>query len=315
MSTQSDFEQVDHIMSQRHLRRSRRNWRYIAFAAIAIAIVAILGKALGGFSEPVSEEHIARVVVDGTIASDPERRYVLNELANDEKVKAVIVQINSPGGTTAGGEELYEGLAALRAQKPVAAVINEVGASAAYMTAISSDRVFARRLSIVGSIGVLYMHLDASKLFETIGIDYDKVATGPLKAEPDLDEAMTPMVRQSLQELVDDSYDWFVDIVAERRELARTDVLKIADGRILTGRQALDLKLIDAIGGEPEVLDWLQESHEIADLDVRTYYPLPESDFDRLRDILGSSLQEMLSDGLNRVTALDGLVSVWQPSQ
>ena len=152
----------------------------------------------------------------------------------------MIVAINSPGGTTAGGEELYEALSALRAKKPVVAVISELGASAAYMTAIAADRIFARRLSIVGSIGVLFQHVDAGKLLDTIGVDFDKVQTGPLKAEPDIDEPMVGEVRASLQSLVDDSFPWFVDIVAERRGLTRPETLALADGRILTGRQALD---------------------------------------------------------------------------
>ena len=315
MSINSETEQVDQIMSQRKLRKSRRNWRYVAFAAIAIAIVAVLGKALGGFSEPIKQEHIARVVIDGAIGTDPLRREIFKDLAEAEDVKAVIIQINSPGGSTAGGEELYEDIARLRAQKPTVAVINELGASAAYMTAISTDRIFARRLSIVGSIGVLYMHLDASKLFETVGLDYDKVATGPLKAEPDIDEAMTPNVRQSLQELVDDSYDWFVDIVAERRELDRSTVLTLADGRVLTGRQALEAKLIDEIGGEIEALAWLKEMHEIEDLDVNTYFPLPESEWDRVQNLIGGIAAKAMGDSLKSVTALDGLVSVWQPSK
>ena len=314
MSNNFDTEQVDQIMSQRKLRKSRRNWRYIAFAALAIAAIAILGKALGGFSEPVKTEHIARIAIEDVISTDPARRQVLDDLVADDAVKAVIIEINSPGGSTAGGEELYEGIARLRAAKPTVAVINELGASAAYMTAISTDRIFARRLSIVGSIGVLFMHLDASKFLDTVGLDYDKVATGPLKAEPDIDEAMAPYVRKSLQELVDDSYDWFVDIVAERRGLDRSTVLKLADGRILTGRQALEAQLIDQIGGEFEALEWLKETHEIDDLDVRTYYPFPLNEWDRINDLIGGVAHQWVQGGLKSVTKLDGLVSVWQPT-
>lgn len=315
MSNTSQTEQIDNVMAQRAMRKSRRNWRFVAFVALAIAVIAVLGKALGGFSEPVQQAHIARVVIDGTIASDPVRRSILNDLAEDDTVSAVIVQINSPGGTTAGGEELYEGLSRIRANKPVVSVINELGASAAYMTAVGSDRIFARRLSIVGSIGVLVMHLDASKLFQTIGLDYDKVSTGPLKAEPDIDEPMADDVRASYQSLVDDSYDWFVDIVADRRQLERSDVLRLADGRVLTGRQALTEQLIDAIGDEVNALDWLKESHDIDDQKVSTYFPLPENDWQKAMDLLGSTAKNLVASSLKSVTVLDGVVSVWQPTK
>ncbi|WP_415155977.1 signal peptide peptidase SppA [Maritalea sp.] len=315
MSNIPNSEQIDNVMAQRELRRSRRNWRYIAFAALAIAVIAVLGKALGGFSEPIAKTHIARVVIDGTITSDPTRRAILNELADNDEVSSVIVQINSPGGSTAGGEELYEGLMRLRAKKPVVSVINELGASAAYMMAVGSDRIYARRLSIVGSIGVLVMHLDASKLFQTIGLDYDKVSTGPLKAEPDIDEPMADDVRSSYQALVDDSYNWFVDIVAERRQIERSQVLILADGRVLTGRQALAEKLIDAIGDETDALAWLKENHDIDEQNVSTYFPLPENQWDKVQNLIGTTAKDLLGSSFKSVTALDGVVSVWQPAR
>src|SRR5690606_18649726 len=149
-------------------RRSRGRWRILAFVALALLILAALGR----FAWPQlpATPYIARIVIDGTIATDRQRLAVIAELAEDEAVRGVIVAINSPGGTTAGGEELYGALGRLRAARPTVAVIGELGASAAYMTAIATDFVLARRLSIVGSIGVLYQHLNAGKLMDTIGI-------------------------------------------------------------------------------------------------------------------------------------------------
>nr|WP_255768795.1 signal peptide peptidase SppA [Maritalea mediterranea] len=302
-------------MSKRALKQSRRKWRIFAFVALAIAVIAILGRTLGGFATPGTQEgpHIARVVIDGVIASDPQRREVLNDLATNEQVTGVVVQINSPGGTTAGGEELYDGLREIAANKPVAAVINELGASAAYMTAIGADKIYARRLSIVGSIGVLIQHMDASKLMDTIGINYEKVATGPLKAEPDIDEPMSPLVRQSYQQLVDDSYDWFVDIVAERRDLERDEVLRLADGRIMTGRMALESRLIDEIGDEITAKNWMLADQETDDQKVLTYYPLPEEPWDEISNWIGVKLGSAFVNRLNNTQTLDGLVSVWHP--
>lgn len=299
------------IPANAKLRRSRRLWRVLFFLAAILAVMALVAR----FAIPENGpgERIARITIGGVIATDPGRLRILQDLAKDDAVKAVIVAINSPGGTTAGGEELYEALSALRAKKPVVAVISELGASAAYMTAIATDRIFARRLSIVGSIGVLFQHVDAGKLLNTIGIDFDKVATGPLKAEPDLDEPMVGEVRASLQGLVDDSFQWFVDIVAERRGIPRPETLALSDGRILTGRQALTDKLIDAIGGESDALAWLTTDKSVkADLPVVDYFPLPDNAWFSPGKWVGQAARSSLGLPAEGPIALDGLVSLWQ---
>lgn len=291
-------------------RRSRGLWRVLTFIALALAVVIGLGR----FALPESPAgaHIARLVIDGTITTDRERLEAITELAENDAVKAVIVSINSPGGTTAGGEELYEALGRLRATKPTVAVIGELGASAAYMTAIATDRIFARRLSIVGSIGVLYQHVNAGKLMETIGVDLDKVASGPLKAEPDFNEPLTGAPRAAIAALVDDSFQWFVDVVAERRGLTRPAALALADGRIVTGRVGVETGLIDTIGGEAEALAWLETEHDLAaDLDVRTAWPPPQQGFDAIGTFLNSQARATLGLPPGPIT-LDGLVSLWQ---
>jgi protease-4 len=261
MTDDTRFDSAHTVLAADKYRRSRGLWRLVAFLALAIAILALAGR-FALIDAPT--DRIARIVIDGTITTSRERVAAIEAIAENDRVKGVIVSINSPGGTTAGGEELYETLMALREAKPVVAVINELGASAAYMTAIGTDRIFARRLSIVGSIGVLYQHVNAGDLLDTIGIDFDKVASGPLKAEPDFDEPLTGPVRESIAALVDSSFQWFIDIVAERRTLPRETVETLADGRIVSGRAALDLGLIDAIGGEAEATAWLETEHDVA---------------------------------------------------
>lgn len=298
-----------HLLPANHaLRRSRGRWRAVAFVALALAVLALVGRF--ALVDQGGREHIARVVVDGMITTDPVRLKVFEDLGEDDSVKAVIVSINSPGGTTAGGEELYEAISALRAKKPVVAVINELGASAAYMTAIASDRIYARRLSLVGSIGVLYQHVNAQKLFETIGVDLEKVASGPLKAEPDYDEPMSPAVIASRDALVMDSFDWFVDVVAERRGLTRPQTLALADGRVINGRQALAAKLIDDVGGEAEAAAWLEAEHAIApETPIRRAYPFEEDGLNLFR-LLTGEMREALGLGTGPIV-LDGLVSLW----
>jgi protease-4 len=298
------------IPANRVLRRSRRTWRVLFFVALAAAVLALVGRF--SLEQGGPGDRIARVSITGTILTDRARLEVLNDLAEDDAVKAVIIAINSPGGTTAGGEELFEALGALRAKKPVVATIDELGASAAYMTAIATDRIFARRLSIVGSIGVLFQHVDAGKLLDTIGVDFDKVQTGPLKAEPDINEPMTGEVRASLQALVNDSFEWFVDIVSERRGITRPETLALADGRIITGRQGVETKLIDAIGGEAEAIAWLETDKAIAaDLAVVDYFPKPETGWGGITRWLGRSAAEVVRSGMGEAMSLDGLVSLW----
>jgi protease-4 len=311
MSTDPFADPAHLIPATSKLRRSRTLWRVLFFLALVVAVAALAGRF--ALERGTVGERIARVTIGGTITTDAARQKMFEDIAEDDTVKAVIVSINSPGGTTAGGEELYEALGKLREKKPVVAVISELGASAAYMTAIASDRIFARRLSIVGSIGVLFQHVNAGKLLETIGVDLDKVQTGPLKAEPDIDEPMVGEVRQSLQALVDDSFAWFVDIVAERRALPRPQVLTLADGRIVTGRQAVDLKLIDAIGGEAEAIAWLESDRQVAaDLAVVNYYPPGDDSLFNLPKWLGEAGRSALGLGMQGPIALDGLVSLWQ---
>lgn len=292
-------------------RRSRGLWRILALLAVVIAILALLGRF--AWPNPGQGEHVARLVISGTITTDPGRSKTIDALIEDDAVKAVIVAINSPGGTTAGGEELYEDLRRLSAAKPVVSTIDELGASAAYMTAIATDRIFARRLSIVGSIGVLYQHVNAGKLLDTIGVDLDKVASGPLKAEPDYDEPLTGAPRASITELVEDSFAWFVDIVAERRGLTRPETLALADGRIMTGRIGVETGLIDAIGGEVEAMAWLADERDLdPDMPVVTAWPVETSELGWIGDLLGSSMRRALGLPAETIVMLDGLVSLWQ---
>lgn len=310
--TQLGDDPVHAIPATRAIRRSRGRWRIFAFLALALA--AILGFARFGPELSTPGDVLARIEVNGTIATDRDRLERIAALAENDNVKAVIVAINSPGGTTAGGEELYEALRALSEAKPTVSVVSELGASAAYMTAIGTDRIFARRLSIVGSIGVLYRHVDAGRLLQTIGIDLDKIASGQLKAEPEFDAPISPEVRRSLAALVEDSFAWFVDIVAERRGLSRPQTLALADGRIMTGQMGVETGLIDALGGETEARQWLAETHEIdPGLDVFTAWP-PPSRTGWLRQWVAQGAADALGLGEANAIALDGLVSLWHPS-
>ena len=179
------------------------------------------------------------------------------KLAKTDAVKGVIVSIDSTGGATAGGEALYESVRKLAAKKPTVATIATFGASAAYMTAIATDHIVARRSSITGSIGVLFQYPGGQRSPEEPRRQGRGHQERPAQGRADPFEPTTEEARRVIQGVVDDTYNWFVDIVAERRGLARADALSLADGRIYTGQQALAANLIDEIGGEQAAIAWL----------------------------------------------------------
>ena len=312
---------ADQIVDRRRLRRKLTFWRVAAFLLLALAIVGALLYASG---DSLTTPQIARVSVSGFIAEDRDQLKMLDRLANADAVKAVLVSIDSTGGSTAGGESLYEALRRLAAKKPVVATIGTVGASAAYMTAIATDHIVARRTSITGSIGVIFEYPEVSQLLKTLGVSMEEIKSAPLKAEPSPFHPASDEAKAVIAGMITDSYNWFVDIVADRRKLARADALRLADGRVYTGRQALDQKLIDEIGGEEEAIAWLGSKGVDVKLPVRDWKPERPGQGFFSADAIGLWVARQLGFGplllkgdvLNRVLPerlkLDGLMSVWQ---
>lgn len=313
---------ADMIVDRRRLRRKLTFWRAGAGIILILAICATAFYALDPRER--ARAHIARLPITGVILDDRARLQMIDKMAKSDAVKGVIIAIDSPGGSTSGGEGLLHALRKLAEKKPVVAYIGTVGASAGYMCAIAADHVVARRNAITGSIGVLFQFGNAKDLLETIGIDMDAVKSSPKKAEPNFYEPPSAEVRAMLEAMVQDSYDWFVDIVAERRQMDRGRALALADGSVFTGNQARERGLIDEIGGEEAATKWLVEKRGVgADLKVVTWTTdqdlagLPLSG--RIGAFFGETISAALFGqsgsakyGLPGALALDGLVSVWQ---
>ena len=237
----------DVIVDRRRIRRKLTFWRV---AAALIAIAAIIAVAViaapGGRTGLTSAGSIARINIEGLIRSDQERVEALERLEKSQAA-AVIVHINSPGGTTAGSEQLYDALTRLKAKKPLVVVVEGLAASGGYITAIAADHIIAQQSSLVGSIGVLFQFPNFSELLKTVGVKVEEVKSSPLKAAPNGFEPTSPEARAALDSLVKDSYAWFRGLVKERRAMDDAQLEKVADGRVFTGRQAVDLKLIDQL--------------------------------------------------------------------
>lgn len=246
-------QQAQHDAERRRLRRRVFWWRLAAILLVATAVIA----ALAGDDE-ASGDRIARVEIDGVITDDKKRDAMLDSIAEDDAVKALILRINSPGGTTVGGEALYRSVRAVSEKKPVVAVMGEVAASAAYMTAIACDRIIARGNSITASVGVIFAAPNFHRAIDSLGIEMIEIKSGAQKAEPSpfhpVDEAKLAAER----DLVAESFEWFLGLVRERRGLNPQQIAVVRDGRILNGRMALDQRLIDEIGDENDAVNWLE---------------------------------------------------------
>lgn len=318
---------ADQIVDRRRLRRKLTFWRVAGFLALFVAIVGIVIAVGGRDAFPgLAEPQIARISISGFITDDRDQQELIEKLAETDAVAGVIVAIDSTGGSTTGGEALYEALRKLADKKPTVATVGTFGASAAYMAAIATDHIVARRTSITGSIGVIFQYPEVSELLDKLGIAVEDIKSAPLKAEPNPFEPTSEEARRMIAGIVDDSFDWFVDIVAARRDMPWSQARPLADGRIFTGRQALEAKLVDAIGGEEEAIAWLAGKGVNDKLPVRDWRPGggPGSAFGMADAALlwlaeKAGLSPLMAPGvidrlLPESLKLDGLLSVWQAS-
>lgn len=310
----------DMMVDRRRLRRQLTFWRVIAVLAVLGALIGI-GLAIRGTGESA---HVARVRIDGLITGKQETLDLLREIEKS-KAQAVVLRINSGGGTTSGSEALYNGVKQLAAKKPVVAIIDGVGASGAYMAALGAERIVANGSAIVGSVGVIAQIPNVSKLLDTLGVKVESVRSSPLKAMPSGVEPTSPEARAALEQTVTDTYRWFRALVGERRKLDGDALANVTDGRVFTGRQALELKLIDALGNENDAIVWLEAEKGLKkDLRVRDYKPKSQrsgvpgiSALDGLARLFGIAVPEGVDQVAQRLLgaqALEGLVSVWQPA-
>ncbi|MCA0431743.1 MAG: signal peptide peptidase SppA [Proteobacteria bacterium] len=303
---------IDHIINHLSLRKSRNRWRWLAVILAIIGIIALIAAAAGPGPRG---DHVARLRIDGLITGSQAGLDLLRDVAEDDAAKAVILRIDSPGGTTAGSEALYEAIRDVAEKKPVVTVMDTVAASGGYIAALATDRIYARGNTITGSIGVIFTFPEVSRLLETVGVKIEEIKSGDLKAEPSPYKPVSDKARAYALVMVEDGFRWFKGLVAERRKLDAAKVDVLADGRVFTGRQAKAEGLIDELGGEDEALAWLKAEKGIAaSLKVEEWQP-PKPFAERM---LGASVASLLGLGdLEALAArakLDGLLVLWQPS-
>src|SRR5689334_16799806 len=322
MSLDADF-----IVDRRRMRRKLTFWRV---AAIVLIVLGIAGAAVLSGTRNYGfgvRPYIARLTISGLIRGDQNRTEQLDRLARSSLVRAVIVHVDSPGGTTAGSEQLFNALARVRDKKPLVVVVDSLAASGGYITALASDHIVAQQTSLVGSIGVLFQYPNVADLLDKLGVKMESVKSTPLKAAPDGFEPTSPEARAALNSIIQDSYSWFKGIVKDRRHLDDAQMQTAADGRVFTGHQAIDLKLIDELGDERTALVWLGKEKKVdTNLPVRNYDL--HSRFSDLTFLHAAAFAVLNAMGLNSLAErlewsaagamgafnLDGLLALWHPA-
>lgn len=317
---------ADLIVDRRRMRRKLTFWRVFAVLVAIAGIVALAATGRRGELVTTGGDYIARIKVTGLIRNDQDRVDSLEKLAKSS-AKAVIVHIDSPGGTTAGSEQLHNALRQVAAAKPLVVVVDGLAASGGYIAAMSADHIIAQGTSLVGSVGVILQYPNVAELLKTVGVKVEEVKSSPLKAAPNGYEPTSPEARAALEALVKDSYDWFRNMVRDRRKLDDETLQRVADGRVFTGRQGIELKLVDQLGNEKTAIDWLAKEKGLkSDTPVRDWQLKPRfGDLTMLHlastvvlDAVGLGSLARRMESLGTIQAieklnLDGLLALWHP--
>lgn len=268
-------------------------------------------RSLGGKSKPLAGDKIGLCKIEGMITDASEVTAFLRELRQDSSVKGVLLRIDSPGGAVAPSQELFQAVRELVAKKPVVVSMGTAAASGGYYAAAPATLIVANPGTLTASIGVRAEYVNLQGLMDKLGLKTDLLATGKFKAAGSPTQPLTPEQRAYLMLLIMDLHQQFVADVAEARKLPLDVVEKVADGRAMTGRQALEAGLVDKLGGQEAALATLREMLKLDDS-----APLlegPEKKLPLLPRLLGatlSALAQVLADPQSRSQGLgpDGLL-------
>jgi protease-4 len=314
------------VLDRRWLRRRLSFWRALAVVAGLLALGLIFFSTAQG-TGLLETRQIARITVEGIITEDRDMLRLLSKLGKSKNVAGVIVVVNSPGGTTAGGEAMFEALRQLAKVKPVVAQFGTIATSAAYIVGLATDQIIARGNTITGSVGVIFQWAEFSQLLERLGIRVNEIKSGPLKANPSPFQPLDEAGRAATEEMVAESQRWFLNLVRTRRGIDTTSVQGLEQGRVFSGRDALSHKLIDQIGGEPEVVRYLEDQRGVPKgLKIVDWKVTRDSDWGLLRLATLSlarmtgipalnELAQVVADDRLAALRLDGLLSIWHGAE
>lgn len=251
------------IVDRLKLKRQINAWRVLAILFILVAVLSIFTNANKVPATAAVGNYIARIYLNGPIVHDLHRLDVLKQIEENNSIKAVIVHINSPGGTVVGGETLYDSFLKISAKKPMVTVMGDVAASGGYMAAIATDYIIAHQSTITGSIGVLMQTYEFSELADKVGVRFNTFRSDPLKGGPLPTEKISPEMKEAMMDTLLDINDMFESMVKERRKFSDQKIKEVSNGGVYTGRQALVNGLIDSLGDEGTAIKWLGDVKKI----------------------------------------------------
>jgi protease-4 len=265
----------DNIAALVYLKNKVHKWKNVSILlgifSLLLAIKMIYGGA--GLSDDLVEtDYIADIKIDGLIFEDDYRSEVLKKVSELDAIKAVIVNIDSPGGGIVGSEILFDDLRKIAAKKPMVVVMDSAAASGGYMIAIASDYIIAHNGTLTGSIGVLMESPEVTTLAEKVGVKFNTYKSSPLKGSPSPFEKSNPLVDKVIKDSIADSYKFFVELVQQRRgkKINKKFENEVFDGRVFTGRQAVKVGLIDEVGGKDQALIYLSSQKvDVKNLSVK----------------------------------------------
>lgn len=318
--------ETEAVLDRRRLKRTTTFWRAVAILAVALAIgtFTITSSDRLGLTSP---NQIARVTIEGMILEDRAQLAMLKRIAEAKHVSGVILSVNSPGGTTTGGEALFEALRNISAAKPIVAQFGTVAASAAYIAGLGTDHIVARGNTITGSVGVIMQWPEVSELMNKLGIKMNEVKSGPLKATPSMFAPLDDAGRAITEQMIKESQVWFLDLVTRRRGVKTPEIPGLEQGRVFSGREAVQYKLVDELGGETEAVRWLEDVRKVEKkLKIVDWRPRRDSGWGLGRSLSQAAGQGMVAAVREAAGAvldelglaafrLDGLVSVWHPAK
>lgn len=210
------------------------------------------------------EEYIARIKIHDVILDDLPRLEKIQALIDNKNVKAIIVSINSPGGSVVGSETLYNKFKQAAKQKPVVAVLDSVAASGGYLAALGTNYIIAHNGTITGSIGVIIQSAEITELAKAIGVKFESFKSNPLKAVPNITEKTSDEARESIMQVVNSTHEYFIEQVSTSRNIPKERIRELADGKIFSGKQAMQLGLVDMIGSYEDAVNWLHQKQNIS---------------------------------------------------